>query len=41
MNTLTVYVNDEIAYEYDKEKIIEEQKLAFLDKIDSDMDRGI
>ena len=41
MNTLTVYANDEIVYEYDKEIIIEEQKLAFLDKMDSDMDRGI
>lgn len=41
METLTVYANDEIAYEYNKEIIIDEQKLAFFDKMDSDMDRGI
>jgi hypothetical protein len=41
MKILTVYTNDEIAYEYDKEASIDEQKLAFLDKMDGDMDRGI
>jgi hypothetical protein len=41
MKTLTVYANDDIAYEYDKETTIDEQKLAFFDKMDGDMDRGI
>lgn len=41
MKTLTVFVNDQAVFEYDKETNFEEQKLEFLDKMDSDMDRGI
>ena len=41
MKTLTIYANDQVAYEYDKETAIDEEKLAFFDKMDSDMGRGI
>ena len=41
MISLTIFANDQISYEYDKETIIDEQRLAFFDKMDSDMDRGI
>lgn len=41
MKTLTIYIDDEAVYEYDKGSSLEERQLAFLDKMDSDMDRGI
>lgn len=41
MKTLTVFVNDQVAYEHDKATHFDERQLAFLDKMDSDMDRGI
>lgn len=41
MKTLTVFINDQIAHEYDKELTIDEQKLTFFDKMDADMDQGI
>ena len=41
MRKLTIYVNDQVAYEYDNEVTFEKEQLAFFDKMDSDMDRGI
>lgn len=41
MKTLTIYINEEPVYEYDKDSYIEESQIAFLDKMDSDMGRGI
>ena len=41
MKTLIIYANDQVAYEYDKETAVDEQKLALFDKMDSDMARGI
>ena len=41
MKILTIFANDQVAFEYDKETAVEEGKLAFFDKMDSDMDRGI
>lgn len=41
MKLLTVFANDDIVYEYDKDKTLDEKQLAFLDKIDGDMERGI
>ena len=41
MKKLTVFVNDQTVYEYDREITFEERQLAFLDNMDSDMDRGI
>ena len=38
---LTVFVNDESVFEYDRLIELDEQQLAFLDKMDSDMSRGI
>ena len=41
MKVLTVFINDEIAYEYDRDMLLDEQRLAFLDRMDSDMNRGL
>ena len=41
MNTLTIYINEQVAYEYDKQNELKDEQLAFFDKMDSDMDRGI
>lgn len=41
MKMLTVYVNDQVAYEYDKATSIDEQQMEFFDKMDGDMERGI
>lgn len=41
MNKLAVLVNDEIVFECDRELTFEEQQLAFLDKMDIDMESGI
>ncbi|MEJ2142317.1 MAG: hypothetical protein P8Y24_08180 [Gammaproteobacteria bacterium] len=41
MKTLTIYVNEEAVYEYDRDTHLEESQLAFLDKMDRDMGRGI
>lgn len=41
MKALSIYVNDEAVYEYDRETALNESQLGFLDKMDSDMERGI
>lgn len=41
MKKLTIYANDEIIYEHDKDMFLEESQLAFLDKMDNDMSRGL
>ena len=41
MNKLAIYVNEQIVYEYDRDMHIEDQKLVFLDNMDTDMERGI
>ena len=41
MNKLTVFINNEIVYEFDRQLTFEDQQLAFLDKMDSDMGNGI
>ena len=38
---LAIFINDQIAYEHDRESSLEEQKLVFLDNMDADMERGI
>ena len=38
---LTVYINDQPAFEYDRETSLEDAQLEFLDKMDAGMDRGI
>lgn len=41
MKKLTVFINDQVAYECDREIDLEPEQLKFLDKMDNDMDRGV
>jgi hypothetical protein len=41
MKLLTIFANDNIVYEHDRDKVLDERQIAFLDKMDGDMDRGI
>ena len=41
MKKLAVFVNDEVVFEFYREITFEEQQLAFLDRMDSDMANGI
>ena len=41
MNTLSIYINDELAYDYDRTAVLNDSQRAFLDKMDTDMARGI
>lgn len=38
---LTIFINDQSIFEYDCEKSIDDKQRAFLEKMDSDMGRGI
>jgi len=40
MNTLNLFVNDQPTFEYNRSTELGEAKMAFLDKMDSDMDSG-
>lgn len=41
MNALAIMVNNELVFEFDKEMTFKDQQLAFLDRMDKDMDSGI
>lgn len=41
MNTLGIFINDQLAFEYDLTIPLNAQQLEFIDKMDSDMQRGI
>lgn len=41
MNKIILLVNDQVAFDFDKELSLEESQLEFLDKMDSDMDKGV
>jgi hypothetical protein len=41
MKKLIVFVNDQSVYEYAKDRDLDETQIEFLDKMDSDMRRGI
>ena len=41
MKQISVFVNDEKVFDYDKETTFEEDQLAYLDRMDGDMDKGI
>lgn len=41
MNKLAVLVNNEVVFEFDRDIAFEEQQLAFLDRMDADMQSGI
>ena len=40
MTNLSIMINDQLAFEYDRSTKLDDKQLAFLDKMDSDMDRG-
>lgn len=41
MNNLTVFVNDQPVFEYDRNSELDESRLNFLDKMDADMSHGV
>lgn len=41
MNKLAVLINNEQVFEFDRDVTIDEEKLAFFDRMDVDMDKGI
>jgi len=41
MSTLSIFVNQQVVFEYDRDTVLDDQKLAFLDRMDADMARGI
>jgi len=41
MKKLNIYIDDESVLEYDSSQSLDEQQLAFLDKMDRDMEKGI
>ena len=41
MKKLTLFINEEVVYEYNREITFEQQQLEFLDKMDKDMEKGI
>lgn len=41
MNTLTIEVNDQVVYEIDREQVLGDEQLAFLDSMDRSMDGGL
>lgn len=38
---ITIYINDEPVFDFDRNPFLEEEQIKFLDKMDSDMDRGL
>ena len=40
MNQLSIIINDQPAFEYDRSKGLDEKQLEFLDRMDQDMQRG-
>ena len=41
MSNLSIFVNEELAYEYDRSTALDDNQAAFLDKMDGDMERGV
>jgi len=41
MNNLMLFVNDKAVFEYDRNTVLNDEQLGFVDKMDKDMDRGI
>ena len=41
MDKLAVFINNNIVFEFNRDLTFEDQQLAFLDKMDSDMESGI
>ena len=40
MSYLSIFINDQLAFEHDLSKSLDANQLAFLNKMDGDMDRG-
>ncbi len=40
MSNLNILINDQLVFEYDRSTKLDDKQLEFLDKMDSDMDRG-
>ena len=41
MKIFTLFINDQVAHECDREMVLKPEQLKFLDKMDADMDRGV
>ena len=41
VNKISLFVNDQLAFEYDRETVLEDEQLAFLEKMDAGMAQGI
>lgn len=41
MRNLSILINNQLAFEYDRATKLDAKQLAFLDKMDSDMARGV
>lgn len=41
MGFLEIIINDQLAFEYDRSKVLDDRQLAFMEQMDRDMDRGI
>lgn len=41
MSKITLFVNEKVAFDFDKDMALDESQLSFLDKMDSDMNKGI
>lgn len=41
MSKLSLLLNNEVVYDHDRDIHLEDQQLAFLDKMDADMSKGI
>lgn len=41
MSKVTIYINEQLVFEYDKSITLSPEKIEFLDRMDRDMGRGI
>ena len=41
MSNLSLFINDQLVTEYDRSTELDEKQREFLDKMDTDMDRGV
>jgi len=41
MDNLTIYINNEVVLEFRRDYHIDDEQLAFLDRMDANMDKGI
>jgi hypothetical protein len=40
MKNLSFFINDQLTFEYDRSKVLADEQIEFLDKMDRDMGRG-